>query len=1645
MLRHAVASLSLVLLVGPAVAIAPPGPDGRPREYDARSARGSIVATAAALRAGATTTRDLIAAPTADPGELRLAAVRELELGLGDAIEVRWNAVTGSPSLLFARKGWLSPDDDRLAETIAREFLQRHAALFGLSPAEAGRLRLESSIPVSGGEVLHFQQEIEGLLVDHGHLSVVVSETGRVLSLAGGLVTGGRLDPRPRLDPAMALATMARVVGVADARPELLHRQDGRARFSLSGFSHGEVELELGVFPTGWGPRLAWGGRLDAASHDAAWEILVDDATGRLLSLLDLTRHADTRGRVFAENPDKSPHEIQRFADREDWRSELSLLGWADADQTAGNNVVAREDRDGDNETTPGVLATAAPAPPYLAFDFAHAGDPVLDLDSSITQLFFGVNFAHDRLLELGFDEASGNYQQVNVTGEGVGGDPVLADAQDAGAADNANFTPDREGRSGRMQMGVWGAAPNARDSAFDVGVVVHEFVHGVSMRLVGGPGNVGCLGLGQDGAMGEGWSDFIAASFFEDPVIGAWVSGNPAGIRMFALDDNPASGKDYRDYCTAAYQDPLGGCEVHANGEIWAGFLWKLREAYIAAHGSDGIARVERLVIDAMKLTPCSPSMLDARDALVLADRLSTGGQHECLIKTEAAGRWMGFSASSAGAGDQNPVAADNAWPECVATGLVRFTRLPPIGPGALAEYACEDVVEVSVVDGSAALPLQATLTTTGGDSEVLDLAAGTDPATFFASIAAGAGVVTPGDGALQVAQGESITVTYDDTDPIATVEDTARVTCRPRLQILSHRITNSSCDEDTVPGFPDLPGFLDAGESADLVLTVANPTPLAIDGVIQATTDRPDLVEILVVNARVSFPAAQGPEFPGVQAVTLRLAAAPDFMGATELSIDLALIAPGYDPGVGPSRLLRLDLDYLHETDLTIGDGAETEVGGPVGPAWSSDTLMPGGNEWTLVNCHASEGAQSYRNGPSDCTGDYTDDQGVPWLAFPQIDFGAAGAEAARITNLSFQHDVDLGGGPGQFGALGADAVALLATADPSALDLSNPLTLLADALGAYANLPDFGFDFNTSGFELQSIDVPPEALPNLDQRRPFYIAWLFYPEVIAEAIFGPNVGEGYYVDDVIVTYDRVVAVPSAAGCIVDATVVARPDFLEPASAVDFASTCAGEALHLDASFSDSVGCVPADLDYRFLDASGPVPCATDAAGMTPRLQDVDGWGETPDCWDFPTADTVYQVEVRCRVSPTATDLRTVELRVLDGLPLLATMPSGFCTSAPTPVALDASESALVGCPGERLYRFLDGAGAEMDCDGDGNPDGFVTDPTCELAASGLDETVTLELGCDALPGCVLSDSIVVPALDIQPDAAEVAGPGTVNCVGTPFAVTGAGTMATGCSGALEYRWTDGAGWDTGFTTDPLAMTSLDADGTLTLEVRCDSVPDCVATTTLDVDLRDGAISLSSNADPGECADAPMTLQANEDTPVQCGGALEYRFLVDPDGSGFVLLDCDGDGMPDDWSASAACDTAQVAFGANFVAEVRCDEDAACSIGAAPLNITPWDGVPTGDPQGTLMGSRAGSCPAGPIDVTFDWSDSGRTPQAFVMFRSEDPASFPDSFDVDGTSWTDAGLSCADPARTLYRGVDVLFYTVLDRNVCTGAPIDP
>ena len=62
------------------------------------------------------------------------------------------------------------------------------------------------------------------------------------------------------------------------------------------------------------------------------------------------------------------------------------------------------------------------------------------------------------------------------------------------------------DGTKPRMRMYVWSTSRPARDGDLEAGIVIHEYGHGISTRLTGGPANSGCLGFGEAGGMGEGW-----------------------------------------------------------------------------------------------------------------------------------------------------------------------------------------------------------------------------------------------------------------------------------------------------------------------------------------------------------------------------------------------------------------------------------------------------------------------------------------------------------------------------------------------------------------------------------------------------------------------------------------------------------------------------------------------------------------------------------------------------------------------------------------------------------------------------------------------------------------------------------------------------------------------------------------------------------------------------------------------------------------------------------------------------------------------------------------------------------------------------------------------------------------------------------
>lgn len=269
------------------------------------------------------------------------------------------------------------------------------------------------------------------------------------------------------------------------------------------------------------------------------------------------------------------------------------------------------------------------------------------DQPAGITNLFYWTNFMHDYFYDLGFTEEAGNFQDNNFEHGGRDGDRLLADIQDGGFVDNAAMAVPIDGQSPRLAIGLF--LDPRRDTAFDADVIIHEYAHGLTERLVGGPFIDGCLNGIQSGGLAEGWSDFYAMSVTGQSVVGEYVTSDlERGIRRFDFDSSPLHYGDFGNLPSRFGEPIRGGIgeiyspEFHDDGEIWATVLWELR-------GRLGKELAELLVTEALKLTPCRPTMLDARDAIFLADEGSNNGINTMAIWKVFASRGFGESASAA------------------------------------------------------------------------------------------------------------------------------------------------------------------------------------------------------------------------------------------------------------------------------------------------------------------------------------------------------------------------------------------------------------------------------------------------------------------------------------------------------------------------------------------------------------------------------------------------------------------------------------------------------------------------------------------------------------------------------------------------------------------------------------------------------------------------------------------------------------------------------------------------------------------------------------------------------------------------------------------------------------------------------------
>lgn len=681
----------------------------------------------------------------------------------------------------------LTEASNRTPREIGQNYLADVAPQLGLGAPDLAGVFVAKEYQTAHNGVTHliYRQRFQGIEVWNAEWVVNVDREGRVLN------AGGRLFTAP--PSGMTLAGMGTSIAAVRAAVRAVNPKLGRSYVPLSSqkaparkdgvrFAAGslgdDVEGQLAWYGVEGTLVPAWVFAVLDADGVNGWMVAVDADTQSVLWKRATTYSqspATPQGLVYANGspqPNPTPGVKLTAAPATVDRVQVPLagdpasspLGWVSGTETAGNNVVAGENLLGIRFLETPKTAQAADGNFSFPLQLGpEAPNPLAFSDAVTVNLFYWMNRAHDWFYQYGFDEAAGNFEQNNFGKGGVGGDPMYVYSHFGAASpstaqiSNAFYTSNGFQEDGRPAMVAMFVSTSGKggfftDGALDPQVMVHEYTHGVSTRLARQ-----VYYTFQGAAMGEAWSDFYSLEFTLPegaPVDGVYPVGE-------YFDQLWGSGIRTRPYSTDMDVDPLTFAdlgfvasypEVHADGEIWFEALWEVRANLIRQFGeAEGRQRVRFLVLDGMKLAPPQASMVDMRDAILLADRVDYDGASQDQIWAAFAKRGLGALAYS-GSGDSLHIAASFDTPS--STGKLGFVDNPiVVGEPVRVILADTDYTESSV-----------TIRLTGTSGDVEDLVLARTGSVYTGTIPTSGNVVARFNGTLNLIPGDPVTAFYLD-----------------------------------------------------------------------------------------------------------------------------------------------------------------------------------------------------------------------------------------------------------------------------------------------------------------------------------------------------------------------------------------------------------------------------------------------------------------------------------------------------------------------------------------------------------------------------------------------------------------------------------------------------------------------------------------------------------------------------------------------------------------------------------------------------------------------------------------------------------------------------------------------------------------
>ena len=580
--------------------------------------------------------------------------------------------------------------------------LSPRASVAGAAPAQAARDHVAALAPLwvhaappaalsdngtqrlrSGATVVKLTQAIGGVPIHAAELRVMMYPDGALAAVSGTLLPS-TVQPRFGSSPRQALETaLDQLYGTSRVRPSVseLAEQGGWQQLAVTAdpqlqVTRARARRELvdvgGILTPAWALEVFGTGVRDVSgqlsARPAGHRYLIGDADQAILGDADLIKADAFVYRAFAEPTGNrrpldgvlesvAPHPtgvpggaVPGFIDAnlvvmEAFNEPHDKWLPDDATTTSGNNADAFADFDASGTFGPGDTRPVVRAGRVLNYTYDPALEPLASTDqanASTVNMFFLTNWMHDWWYDSGFTEATGNAQVDNYGRGGIGGDPIILQAQTGaafGLRNDAFMGTPADGMSPQMSMLLWntGGAGPERDGGLDNTVVAHEWGHYLHNRLATCDSGLQCSG------MSEGWGDFNALLMMlrdgdnreGSYALGTYALANGAfdaayfGIRRYPYSlDRSKNDLSYRHISDGAVlpADTAGfpsgrNSDTHNTGEVWASLLWESFNVLIDAHGVPAARRrMSDYVVAGLLLTPPEATLLEGRDAILAA-----------------------------------------------------------------------------------------------------------------------------------------------------------------------------------------------------------------------------------------------------------------------------------------------------------------------------------------------------------------------------------------------------------------------------------------------------------------------------------------------------------------------------------------------------------------------------------------------------------------------------------------------------------------------------------------------------------------------------------------------------------------------------------------------------------------------------------------------------------------------------------------------------------------------------------------------------------------------------------------------------------------------------------------------------------------